>query len=171
MEGAKTLAGRLSRPTFRIYAQDDRTGVELGGALKNVMAIAVGTARGLELGASAEAALVARGFDELARIAVRWGARRETLNGLSGLGDLVLSCASEQSRNFAYGVALGRGESTQGLKLAEGVRTAATAASISRREGLDCAVIEGVDRLLRKEVSARNLVGELLARPLRSETS
>ena len=169
MGEAGRLAALLSRPTFRLYAQDDLAGVELGGALKNVMALAVGTARGLRLGASAEAAVIARGFSELVRIAVALGARRDTLHGLSGLGDLVLSCASEQSRNFAYGVALGEGRSTEGLPLAEGVRTAATAARISRREGLDCAIVEGMARLLAGEVEAKALVEELLARPLRQE--
>ena len=166
---ALKLVRALSGGGLRLYAHDDVRGVELGGALKNVMAIAVGAVRGLELGASAEAAVIARGFDELARVAVHEGARRETLNGLSGLGDLVLSCSSERSRNFAYGAALGRGEPTDALKLAEGVRTARTAAEVSRRNGLGCALIEGIDRLLRNELAPRALVEELLARPLKAE--
>ena len=166
---AMALAERLSNPTLRLYAHDDPLGAELGGALKNVMALAVGVTRGLALGASAEAAVIARGFDELVRIATTLGARRETLTGLSGLGDLVLSCSSPQSRNFAYGDALGRGAGTSGLKLAEGVRTAATAARVSHERGLECAIIEGVDRLLRGEIEPQPLVRELLDRPLRSE--
>lgn len=171
LDDATALAARLSRPRLRLYAHDDRRGVELGGALKNVMAIAVGAARGLGLGASAEAAVVARGFDELVRISTTLGARRETLNGLSGLGDLVLSCASPQSRNFAYGLALGEGRSTDGMPLAEGARSAASAARVSRRHGLDCAIVEGVDRMLRGAVRADALVEELLSRPLKRESA
>ena len=170
-EEALRLAGRLSNPTLRLYAHDDPPGAELGGALKNVLALAVGVARGLELGASAEAALIARGFSELTRIATALGARRETLTGLSGLGDLVLSCSSPQSRNFRYGMTLGQGGDTTGLELAEGVRTASTAARISRERGLDCAIVEGVDRLLRGDVEPHALVHELLERPLRAEVN
>ena len=169
LDTAMKLATTLSGPSLRLYAHDDLRGVELGGALKNVMAIAVGAARGLELGASAEAAVVARGFDELVRVAVALGARRDTLNGLSGLGDLVLSCSSEQSRNFAYGMALGREEPLEGLKLAEGVRTAGTAARIARERDLDCALIDGVDRMLNGQINASALVQELLNRPIKAE--
>src|SRR5690606_36074214 len=104
---------------------------EIGGALKNVMAIGAGAVSGAGLGASAQAAMVTRGFVELRRIGAAFGARPETLMGLSGLGDLILTCGSDRSRNFAYGLALGRGESRDGLPLAEGVATAAIAAHLA----------------------------------------
>ena len=115
MQLAEALSKDLSGPAFRVYASDDLLGVELGGALKNVIALAVGVCRGMGLGASAEAALVARGFAELNRLATALGAKPATLMGLSGLGDLVLTCSSEQSRNFAYGMALGKGSITSKL--------------------------------------------------------
>ena len=120
---AARLAARFSSRSFRCYSSDDLSGVEIGGALKNVLAIAAGAVVGAGLGASAEAAIVTRGFVELRRIGSAFGARPETLMGLSGLGDLILSCGSAQSRNFAYGQALGRGEPLDGRPLAEGVAT------------------------------------------------
>ena len=121
---AASLAATLSAPQFRCYSSDDLVGVEVGGALKNVLAIAAGVVVGANLGASAQAAMVTRGFVELRRIGAAFGARPETLMGLSGLGDLVLTCGSGQSRNFAYGLALGKGEDLAGRPLAEGVATA-----------------------------------------------
>lgn len=166
---AQDLASRLASPRFRIYASDDVIGVEAGGALKNVLALAVGAARGLGLGASAEAALIARGFAELNRLAVGLGGRPETLAGLSGLGDLVLTCSSEQSRNFAYGMALTRDDDLQNLPLAEGVFTAAIALKLARQKDIDVPIIEMVVQVLEKQVSAREAVGLLLARPLKTE--
>jgi len=163
------LARRLSGPGFRCYASDDLTGVELGGALKNVLALAVGAARGLRLGASAEAALVARGFAELMRLARALGARPETLMGLSGLGDLVLTCSGPQSRNFSYGMALGEGAPLEGLRLAEGVPTAAIALELARRHGVDSPIIAAVCDVLDRRITAQEAVGLLLDRPLKKE--
>ncbi len=167
---AKTLAFRLSGPAFRVYASDDLKGVELGGALKNVIALAIGVCRGLNLGASAEAALIARGFAELNRLAVALGARPETLMGLSGLGDLVLTCSSPQSRNFSYGIALGQGRDTSALPLAEGALTASVAAGLADRYGIDCPIIKTVVTLLEGEITASQAVTTLLSRPLKSES-
>jgi glycerol-3-phosphate dehydrogenase (NAD(P)+) len=117
---AAELAAKLSAPNLRCYSSGDLVGVEIGGALKNVLAIGAGATSGAGLGASAMAALITRGFVELRRIGAAFGAEPETLMGLSGLGDLMLTCGSGQSRNFAYGVALGRGESVEGLPQARG---------------------------------------------------
>lgn len=168
---ADQLAGRLSSASFRVYGTDDLLGVEVGGALKNVLALAVGITRGLGLGASAEAALIARGFAELRRLAVALGARAETLSGLSGLGDLVLTCSSPQSRNFAYGMALGRGDDLAAMKLAEGVHSAAQALKIARAHHVEAPIIEAVVAVLENNLSPRAAAQSLLSRPLRSETS
>ena len=167
---ARDLARLVSTPAFRVYASDDLTGVELGGALKNVIALAIGVCRGMGLGASAEAALVARGFAELSRLSVRLGARAETLMGLSGLGDLVLTCSSTQSRNFSYGIALGRMEPTAGLPLAEGALTAPVALELARRNGVECPVIGTVAALVSGTMTPRMAVEALLNRPLKNET-
>lgn len=164
------LAETLSAGNFRCYAGNDLRGVEIGGALKNVLALAVGAARGMELGASAEAALIARGFAEICRIALKLGAERETLSGLSGLGDLVLTCSSNQSRNFTCGVAMGKGKPLDGLPLAEGAHTAGVALEIAKREAVDVPIIEAVVSVLEKRVSAQQAVGKLLTRPLKRET-
>jgi glycerol-3-phosphate dehydrogenase (NAD(P)+) len=166
---AARLAALLSTPHLRCYSTDDLTGVEIGGALKNVMAIAAGAASGAELGASAQAALVTRGFVELRRIGAAFGARPETLMGLSGLGDLILSCGSSRSRNFAYGLALGRGESVEGLPLAEGVATAKIAAELAQRRGIDAPIVQAVAALLAGRITVPEAVESLLSRPLKSE--
>lgn len=168
-ELAASLARLLSAPQFRCYSSDDLVGVEIGGALKNVLAIAAGAVIGAGLGASAQAALVTRGFVELRRIGVSFGARPETLMGLSGLGDLVLTCGSVQSRNFAYGLALGRGDSLVGMKLAEGVATAGIAATIAAERGIRAPITDAVDRMLAGTLTIDRAVGELLSRPLRAE--
>ena len=165
------LAARLSSSGVRCYGSDDLTGVELGGALKNVMAIAVGAARGLELGASAEAALIARGFAELSRLAVAMGAKSQTLAGLSGLGDLVLTCSSLQSRNFAYGKALAHGNLAAGMALAEGRFTAAIARKLAQKHGVDTPIIDSVSDIVEGKITARQAVMKLMERPLRSETA
>jgi len=166
---AADLAATLSGPTFRCYSTDDVVGVELGGALKNVLAIAAGAVIGAGLGASAQAALVTRGFVEMRRLAVASGARAETLMGLSGMGDLMLTCASAQSRNFSYGLALGRGESLAGRPLAEGAATAGIAARLAREHDVAAPIIETVDGMLRGVVSVEAAVSALMSRPLRSE--
>ena len=168
---AKSLAQRLSAPNFRIYATDDIKGVEAGGALKNVLALAVGVVRGLNLGASAEAALIARGFAEMSNLTIALGGRAETLSGLSGLGDLVLTCSSPQSRNFSYGIAMAREECLTNLPLAEGAHTAAQALALARNHSISVPIIESVNRILTGDLSAANAVQELMSRPLRDETS
>jgi glycerol-3-phosphate dehydrogenase (NAD(P)+) len=168
-ELAAGLAARLSTPRLRCYSADDLTGVEVGGALKNVLAIAAGAASGAGLGASAQAALITRGFVELRRIGVAMGAQPQTLMGLSGLGDLMLTCGSGQSRNFAYGEALGRGDALAGRPLAEGVATAAIAAQIVRERGIEAPIITAVDEILRGQSTIAEAVQALMTRPLRSE--
>jgi len=166
---AEQLSAFLARPRFRIYATDDLTGVEIGGALKNVLALAVGIARGLELGASAEAALIARGFAELNRVALALGARPETLAGLSGLGDLVLTCSSPQSRNFSYGIALARQEDLTSRPLAEGVHSAGMALQTALKLAVDAPIIECVVAVLSGKILPLEAVSLLLARPLKTE--
>ncbi len=166
---AAGLAGLLSSPAFRCYSSADLIGVEVGGALKNVLAIAAGAVSGAGLGASAQAALVTRGFVELRRVAAAFGAEPETLMGLSGLGDLILTCGSAQSRNFSYGLAIGRGESLEGRPLAEGVATAGIAARIARDKGVEAPIIAAVDALLASRITIGDAVAALMARPLKRE--
>ena len=163
------LASQLSSSRFRCYASSDLKGVELGGALKNVIAIAVGAVRGMGLGASAEAALIARGFAEMTRIATGLGAQAATLTGLSGLGDLVLTCSHTQSRNFAYGMALGRREPLDGRPLAEGAFTAAIAAKIAKSRNIDAPITVAVAQVLEQEITPQAAVSQLLERPIKSE--
>lgn len=166
---AAAIAALLSSTSFRCYTTSDVTGVEAGGALKNVLAIAVGAARGRGLGASAEAALITRGFVELRRLAESFGARPETPLGLSGMGDLILTCSSPQSRNFSYGMALGRGESLEGRPLAEGVATAFIAAKIARERGIDAPVTMATAAILQGKATIDEAVAALLMRPLKPE--
>ncbi|OJU47960.1 MAG: glycerol-3-phosphate dehydrogenase [Mesorhizobium sp. 61-13] len=166
---ATELAAHFSAQNLRCYSSDDVTGVEIGGALKNVFAIAAGAVTGAGLGASAQAAMVTRGFVELRRIGAAFGARPETLMGLSGLGDLLLTCSSTQSRNFAYGLALGRGESLAGRPLAEGVATAAIAARIAAERGVDAPIISAAAAILDGTVTIGQAVSALMARPLKNE--
>ncbi len=166
---AETLAATLSSASLRIYASDDVAGVEAGGALKNVLAIAAGAVAGRGLGASAQAAIVTRGLSELRRLGLALGARPETLTGLSGLGDLVLTCGSTQSRNFAYGMALGRGDDLSRLKLAEGVHSAGVAARLARAQGVEAPIVEAVAAILSGALSLDAAIEGLLSRPLRRE--
>lgn len=168
-ELAADLAARFSAENLRCYSSDDLTGVEIGGALKNVFAIAAGAVTGAGLGASAQAAMVTRGFVELRRIAAAFGAKPETLMGLSGLGDLLLTCSSAQSRNFAYGLALGRGEELAGRPLAEGVPTAAIAARIAAGRGIDAPIIAAVAAILDGKLTISEAVSALMTRPLKTE--
>lgn len=167
---AADLARILSSRRFRCYSTDDLAGVEAGGALKNVLAIAAGIVIGRELGSSAQAALITRGFVELRRLASALGARPETVMGLSGLGDLILTCSSEKSRNFAYGVALGRAQPVENLPLAEGVATAGIAARIARERAIVVPIIDAVARITDGSLTIEAAIGELLDRPLRPET-
>ncbi|ACA18872.1 Glycerol-3-phosphate dehydrogenase (NAD(P)(+)) [Methylobacterium sp. 4-46] len=166
------LAAALSGPSFRVYHGTDMRGVEIGGAAKNVLAIACGAVIGRGLGESARAALVARSFAELRRFARAFGARPETLMGLSGLGDLVLTAASPQSRNFAFGERLGRGASPDqaaGGKLAEGALTAPALVGLARRRGVEMPVAEAVAGVVAGTLSLDEAITGLLSRPLRAE--
>ncbi|UCI08375.1 NAD(P)H-dependent glycerol-3-phosphate dehydrogenase [Mesorhizobium sp. B1-1-8] len=169
-ELAAELAARFSAENLRCYSSDDLVGVEIGGALKNVFAIAAGAVTGAGLGASAQAAMVTRGFVELRRLGAAFGARPETLMGLSGLGDLLLTCSSAQSRNFAYGLALGQGKPLAGLPLAEGVPTAAIAARIAAERGIEAPIISAVAAILDGKVTIGQAVTALMTRPLKTET-
>ncbi len=169
---AREVAAALSSPSFRLYHSDDLRGVEIGGAAKNVLAIACGIASGRGLGASAGAALVARGFAELRRFGAAFGARPETLMGLSGLGDLVLTCSSTQSRNFSFGLALGRGESPQEAArsgLAEGAFTAPVLVEMAEEKGVDLPVSKAVAAIVSGALTVDRAVEALLARPARAE--
>ena len=169
---AAGLATSLSGPGLRVYHSTDVRGVEIGGAAKNVLAIAAGIVEGRGLGESAKAALVARGFAELMRFATARGGRRETLMGLAGLGDLVLTCGSAQSRNFALGLALGRGASPEEAaygQLAEGAFTADILVSLADEDGIDMPVSRAVAAVLGGRTSVERAVAALMSRPLRSE--
>jgi glycerol-3-phosphate dehydrogenase (NAD(P)+) len=168
LDDAVRLAEALSLPSFRIYASDDIVGVQLGGAVKNVLAIACGISDGRGLGDSARAALTTRAFAELARFGRAMGARPETLTGLSGLGDLVLTCASRQSRNFAYGIAMGEGSSPPGGTV-EGVPTASVVSDMADALGVEMPICDAVRRIVegRSEIDAE--LARLLARPLKAE--
>jgi len=168
------LAVRLARPNFRPYASTDVIGAEIGGAVKNVLAIACGVVEGRGLGSNARAALIARGFAEMTRFGLARGARPETLAGLSGLGDLVLTCSSMQSRNFTLGKGLGEGRGAAELMadvrtVAEGAFTAPVLQEAARDVGVDMPVVDAVCALLDGTASADTIVSALLSRPLRSE--
>ena len=171
---AAVIQERLASRAFRIYTGGDVVGVELGGALKNVIAVAVGVAAGLGFGYNPKAALMARGLKEIERLAEAMGGRRETLSGLSGVGDLVLTCTGELSRNRTVGVALGQGERLADIlgrmqQVAEGISTTHAAVALSRRYGVDMPIAHHMERLLLGEVSAEQAVEDLLARPLGPE--
>ncbi len=172
-ELAASLAAALSAPWFRLYSSTDVRGVEIGGAAKNVLAIANGIAAGRGLGASAGAALVARGFAELSRFGRAFGAEPDTLMGLSGLGDLVLTCTSPMSRNYSFGVALGRGrgvgEAAQLGGLTEGVHSCGILVDLARRNGVDMPIAEAVDAVLAERISIDDAIAALLARPSKPE--
>ncbi len=168
------LAAAIAIPTFRPYVVDDMVGAETGGALKNVLAIACGISEGRELGRSAHAALITRGFAEMTRVAAALGARPDTVNGLCGLGDLVLTCSSPQSRNMSVGLALGRGqtlaEALSGkLSVAEGVESAPAVRELSARLGVETPICEVVAAILAGELDVDEALNALLSRPLKSE--
>ncbi len=171
---ARRLQATMAHAQFRPYASDDMIGVALGGAAKNVYAIACGIAEGLGLGESARAALLARSFAELVRLGDRLGARAETLMGLSGLGDLVLTASSVSSRNFAFGRNLGRGArladlEAPGTPLAEGVETAPALIARARRQGVELPIAEAVAAVLAGGLPAPAALEKLMARPLKPE--
>jgi glycerol-3-phosphate dehydrogenase (NAD(P)+) len=170
----QALARALATPSFRPYWSADIIGAEAGGAVKNVLAIACGIAEGRGLGRSANAALITRGFAELTRLAVALGARAETVAGLCGLGDLVLTCSSPQSRNMSLGMALGRGASLADalagkLSIAEGVASAPAVVGLARKLGVEAPICEAVAAVLAGTRELDEAINGLLARPLRSE--
>ncbi|PTV95181.1 glycerol-3-phosphate dehydrogenase (NAD(P)+) [Rhodobacter aestuarii] len=168
-EDASALQAQLSTPTLRIYRTTDTIGAELGGALKNVIAIAAGVVIGAQLGDSARAALMTRGFAEMGRLALKLGARPETLDGLSGFGDLVLTCTSAQSRNFRFGLALGKGEDFDPATTVEGAATARAAVQLGQRHGVDLPITAMVAALVAKDLSVSDAAAALLSRPLKEE--
>jgi glycerol-3-phosphate dehydrogenase (NAD(P)+) len=169
------LRERLALPNFRIYLSDDLTGAEIGGAVKNVLAIACGVVAGKQLGENARAAMIARGFAEMTRFGLAYGARRETLAGLSGLGDLVLTCSSTSSRNFSLGKGIGEGRSASELlsdrrTVAEGAFTAPVLARLAAERGIDMPIVAAVDGLLAGRFTVDEVLEQLLARPPRAES-
>lgn len=166
---AAELAQALGSSTFRPYHTSDVRGVEIGGAAKNVLAIAAGIVVGRKLGASAQAALTTRGFSELVRLGRACGARSETMAGLSGLGDLILSCSSAQSRNFALGAALGRGEPRPTGKLAEGEFTAPVLIELAASQNVDMPVSSAVAAILSGAATIDEAIESLLTRPFKAE--
>ncbi len=170
---ARHIAATLGSPAFRLYHSTDLRGVEIGGATKNVLAIAAGIVAGRKLGASATAAITARGFAELTRFGTRFGASPQTLMGLSGLGDLILSCSSLQSRNFALGHALGEGKGLELVSgkgaLAEGALTAEILVEKAREAGIDMPIAEAVDAVLGGIIDVDQAIVQLMARPQRAE--
>lgn len=168
------LAQAISSSAFRIYYSDDATGAQIGGAIKNVLAVACGIAAGCGMGDNARAALITRGLAEMMRLGVALGGRPETLMGLSGLGDLALTCSSPQSRNMSLGMALGQGQKLKDIlagrrSVAEGVFTAAAAAALARQHGIDMPIVAAVDAVLNHGVAVDATIASLLARPLRPE--
>ncbi|MDQ6702035.1 MAG: NAD(P)-dependent glycerol-3-phosphate dehydrogenase [Pseudomonadota bacterium] len=172
-EFAAKLAGMLVAPSFRLYSSSDVRGVEIGGAAKNVLAIASGIAAGRGLGASAGAALIARGFAELSRFGQAHGAGAATLMGLSGLGDLVLTCTSAMSRNYALGVAMGRGltpaEAIARSGLCEGVYTCGVLVDLAHAKDIDMPIAVAVDAVLAERIGVEEAIAALLARPTKAE--
>lgn len=171
----RDLSYALRCPTFRCYWSRDVLGAEIGGATKNVYAIAAGIVVGKKLGNSAQAGLVTRSFAEMARFGVALGGALETLIGLSGLGDLVLTCGSEQSRNMSLGIALGQGSTAaeilaERLSVTEGVATADAMVEIAKARGIDLPIAEAVHAVVTGETSVDAAIDDLLSRPLRSET-
>jgi glycerol-3-phosphate dehydrogenase (NAD(P)+) len=168
------LSPLLARPALRPYYSDDVIGAEIGGAVKNVLAIACGVVEGMNLGQNARAAVIARGYAEMLRFGLGRGARAETLAGLCGLGDLVLTCSSTSSRNFSLGLALGQGltaaEALRGKNsVAEGAATAPVLAELAARDGIAMPIVDAVCRLLSGESPAHAVVADILSRPLRAE--
>jgi glycerol-3-phosphate dehydrogenase (NAD(P)+) len=168
------LAEAIATPAFRPYWVTDMIGAEAGGAVKNVLAIGAGVVEGRELGRSAHAALITRGFAELTRLAVALGARAETLAGLCGLGDLVLTCSSPQSRNMSVGLALGRGETLDEalagkVSVAEGVASAPAVRALAAKLGVEAPICEATAQILAGETDVDAAIDALLSRPLRAE--
>lgn len=171
---AERLRDRIARPAFRVYLTDDVAGAEIGGAVKNVLAIACGVVEGKGLGQNARAALIGRGFAEMTRFGRAYGARADTLAGLSGLGDLVLTCSSTSSRNYSLGLGIGQGLPAADLlanrkTVAEGAFTAPVLARLAREKGVDMPIVEAVDSLIAGRATVGEVLDALLSRPPRNE--
>jgi glycerol-3-phosphate dehydrogenase (NAD(P)+) len=172
---AQTIQRDFTSSSLRVYTNDDVPGVELGGALKNVIALAAGVAHGLNLGHNSSAALITRGIAEITRLAIACGGRRQTLAGLSGLGDLVLTCTGSLSRNRSVGVELGRGRQLPDIiaglngKVAEGVRSTAAALGLAARYAVEMPITEQMDAILHHHKSPKEAIRELMSRPGRDE--
>ncbi|MEL7547015.1 MAG: NAD(P)H-dependent glycerol-3-phosphate dehydrogenase [Pseudomonadota bacterium] len=169
-----SLVQAIGRATFRPYLSDDLVGAEIGGAVKNVLAIACGISEGLRLGRSAHAALISRGFAEMTRLAVAVGGRPETIAGLSGLGDLVLTCSSAQSRNMSFGKALGEGGIPSEIlasrdAVTEGVTTAPALMALARKQNVEMPICAAVDAVLNQRADVNQAMSALLSRPFREE--
>ncbi len=169
-----TLCQAIGSRTFRPYASTDVLGAQIGGAIKNVLAVATGIATGCGMGEDARAALITRGLAEMMRLGVALGAKAETLMGLSGLGDLVLTCSSTQSRNMSLGMALGQGRQLADIlgerkSVAEGVPTTTSAAALAQLKGVDMPIVQAVDAILNKGACVDEVIAGLLARPLKAE--
>ncbi len=172
--GARLMAA-LAHRNFRLYWSSDVIGAQIGGAVKNVLAIAAGIVEGRAFGRNAHAAVTTRGFAELVRLGTKLGARFETLTGLSGLGDLILTCSSLQSRNMSLGVALGQGQALADIlgarkSITEGVYSAAAAAALAKRHGVEMPISEAVHHVVKGHMSVDEAIDALLSRPLRAET-
>jgi glycerol-3-phosphate dehydrogenase (NAD(P)+) len=166
----------LSTPRFRCYTTNDVVGVELGGALKNVLAVAVGISDSLGFGANGRAALMTRGLDELTRLAVGCGANPLTLSGLAGVGDLILTCTCDLSRNRTVGLRLGKGEKLEDIKksmtaVAEGILTAKSSHDLAQKEGIDCPVISGIYKVIYEDAEPLKVIAENMSRPLKAEVN
>ena len=173
-EAARLIQREFSSRTLRLYTSNDMVGVELGGAVKNIIAIAAGVVEGLGLGHNPRAALITRGLTEMTRLACACGARRETLAGLAGMGDLVLTCTGHLSRNRSVGVELGKGRGLAEIigpmrMVAEGVRTTRAAAALAAEKGVEMPITRQVNRILESEVSPREAIRELMERTLKDE--
>ena len=171
---AEAVQGWFSTDRFRVYTSDDVTGVEMGGALKNVMAIAAGAAEGLGFGHNTRAAIITRGLAEITRLAVRKGANPLTLAGLAGMGDLVLTCTGDLSRNRTVGMKLGEGKSlkqalSEMKQVAEGVKTTRSAHDLGKRLGVELPITDAMYRVLHEDMPVKAVVGELLTRPAKHE--
>lgn len=167
--GDETLQAQLSTPTLRLYRSADVIGAELGGALKNVIAIAAGVVMGAGLGDSARAALMTRGFAEMQRFALAKGARAETLAGLSGFGDLVLTCTSTQSRNFRLGYSIGQGIGFDPSITVEGAATARAVAALAKHDGIDMPITRMIAALVDGKIQLSDAIQALMTRPLKEE--
>ena len=173
-EAAKTVQKIFNTPTFRVYTNDDRRGTELGGAIKNVIALAVGIALGLGYGDNAKAALITRGNAELARLGAAMGCKPETFAGLSGMGDLIVTCTSMHSRNLHAGMLIGRGKSVEDAKtevgqVVEGINALPAACRLAKKYKVEMPIVQAVEAILDGKLEARNALMALMGRNLKKE--